>query len=303
MRMKKVLSIIVLSLISVMGFAQELDCNVQINSDQIEGSSKSMFNTLQQAISEFINNRRWTDMTIAQQERIECNMTLIVNAVSDNQLSGVLQVQSRRPVYNTTYTTPLLNFRDEKFTFQYTEFEQLEYQDNVFTSNLTAMLAYYVYLIIGYDMDSYAPLGGTPYFQVAENIVLNAQSASLEDAQAAGWKSFSDNRNRYALINNLMDEAFSKYRSFFYAYHRLYLDAMEVNVANARSKIAAELPVIREANRARPSAVAITAFLDAKGDELVNIFQPAPQAERDAVHEVLMDVDPTRNTLYDKLTQ
>lgn len=301
--MKKLLSTLLLVLISTTVFAQELNCNVQINSDQIEGSNKSIFNTLQQAIGEFINNRRWTDMTVAQQERIECNMTLIVNAVTDNQISGVLQVQSRRPVYNTSYTTPLLNFRDEKFTFQYTEFEQLEYQENVFTTNLTSMLAYYVYLIIGYDMDSYSPLGGTPYFQVAENIVLNAQSASLEDAEAAGWKSFSDNRNRYALINNLMDEAFSKYRQFFYAYHRLYLDAMEVNVSNARSKIMAELPVIREANRARPSAVAITAFLDAKGDELVNIFQPAPQAEREAVHEVLMDVDPTRNTLYDKLTQ
>lgn len=301
--MKKLLSTLLLVWVSTTVFAQELNCNVQINSDQIEGSNKSIFNTLQQAIGEFINNRRWTDMTVAQQERIECNMTLIVNAVTDNQISGVLQVQSRRPVYNTSYTTPLLNFRDEKFTFQYTEFEQLEYQENVFTTNLTSMLAYYVYLIIGYDMDSYSPLGGTPYFQVAENIVLNAQSASLEDAEAAGWKSFSDNRNRYALINNLMDEAFSKYRQFFYAYHRLYLDAMEVNVSNARSKIMAELPVIREANRARPSAVAITAFLDAKGDELVNIFQPAPQAEREAVHEVLMDVDPTRNTLYDKLTQ
>ena len=301
--MKKTLIIIGLIWVCLAGVAQELNCNVQVNSDKIEGSNKSMFNTLQQAISEYVNNRRWTDMTFAQHERIECNMTLIVNAVTDNQIAGVLQVQSRRPVFNTSYTTPLLNFRDEKFTFQYTEFEQLEYQENVFTSNLTAMLAYYAYLMIGLDMDSYDPLGGTPYFQAAESIVLSAQSASLEDAEMAGWKSFSDNRNRYALINNLMDEAFAKYRTFFYTYHRLCLDVMEVNVANARTKIATELPVIREANRARPSAIAITAFLDAKGDELVNIFSPAPQAEREAVHEVLMDVDPTRNTLYDKLTQ
>lgn len=301
--MKKITAIIAMLWMCLVGFAQELNCNVQVNSDQIEGSNKSIFNTLQQSVSEFVNNRRWTDMTFAQQERIECNMTLIINSVSDNLITGVMQVQSRRPVYNTAYTTPLLNFRDEKFAFQYTEFEQLEYQDNVFTSNLTSMLAYYVYLIIGYDMDSYAPMGGTPYFQIAENIVLNAQSASLEDSEAAGWKSFSDNRNRYALINNLMDEAFAKYRHFFYTYHRLCLDVMEVNVANARTKIAEELPVIREANRARPSAVAVIAFLDAKGDELVNIFSPAPQAERETVHEILMDVDPTRNTLYDKLTQ
>lgn len=296
---------LLLLVLGTMGWmkAQELNCNIQINADQIQGTNTSVFNTLQQSINDFVNNRRWTDMTFANQEKIDCNMTIILSSYSDNIMVGTLQVQSRRPVYNTSYSSPILNFRDEHFTFSYTEFEQLEYQDNVFTTNLTAMLAYYIYLIIGYDMDTYSRLGGTPYFQKAEDIALAAQSASLDESEAAGWKSFSDTKNRYALINNLMDEAFKSYRSFLYDYHRLALDEMVANVANARAKIAEGLPVIREANRARPSAIAIVAFLDAKGDELVNIFSKGSEAEKNTVHEILMDVDPTRNTLYDKLLE
>ena len=283
---------LLLLVLGTMGWmnAQELNCNIQINADQIQGTNTSVFNTLQQSINDFVNNRRWTDMTFANQEKIDCNMTIILSSYNDNMMVGSLLVQSRRPIYNTSYSSPILNFRDENFSFTYTEFEQLEYQDNVFTTNLTAMLAYYIYLIIGYDMDTYSRLGGTPYFQKAEDIALAAQSASLEESEAAGWKS-------------LMDEAFKPYRSYLYDYHRLALDEMVANVTNARAKIAEGLPVIREANRARPSAIAIVAFLDAKGDELVNIFSKGSEAEKTNVHEILMDVDPTRNTLYDKLLE
>lgn len=302
--MKRILLIITLSWAYMLAVsAQELNCTVSVNADKIQGSNTSMFTTLQQAVSEFVNNRRWTDMTYATQERIECTMNFVINSVNDNVVSAVLQVQSRRPVFNTSYNSPILNFRDENFTFTYTEFEQLEYQDNVFTGNLTSMLAYYIYLIIGYDMDTYTRYGGTPYFQMAENIVSNAQGASLEDAEAAGWKSFSDMRNRYALINNLMDEAFKKYRSFLYDYHRLGLDEMIANVSNARARIAAGMPVLQESNRARPSAIAIIAFLDAKGDELVNLFMKGTEQEKTKVHDILMAVDPTRNTLYDKIIE
>ena len=183
---------LLLLVLGTMGWmkAQELNCNIQINADQIQGTNTSVFNTLQQSINDFVNNRRWTDMTFANQEKIDCNMTIILSSYSDNIMVGTLQVQSRRPVYNTSYSSPILNFRDEHFTFSYTEFEQLEYQDNVFTTNLTAMLAYYIYLIIGYDMDTYSRLGGTPYFQKAEDIALAAQNASLDESEAAGWKSF-----------------------------------------------------------------------------------------------------------------
>ena len=283
--------------------AQELNCNVTINSDKIEGSNKSVFNTLQQSISEYVNTLRWTNMTFTEQERIECNMMIIVNSVADNQFMAELQVQSRRPVYGSSYNSTLINFKDNNFNFTYQEYDRLEYQQNVFTTNLTAMLAYYCYLIIGYDMDSYSRLGGTPYFQQCENIVNAAQTASIEDNEMIGWKAFDSNRNRYALINNLMDEAFKPYREFVYTYHRLALDEMTQNVANARARIAEELPVLRTVNRARPATYAVNTFIDAKADELVDIFSKGTPEEKKKVYEILMDIDPTRGNTYDKINQ
>jgi hypothetical protein len=168
--------------------------------------------------------------------------------------------------------------------------------DSTITSNLTAVLAYYAYLIIGYDQDSYARLGGTPFFEAAERIVNAAQAADL-----VGWKAFESSKNRYSLVNNLTDEAFKKYRNYFYEYHRMGLDEMSVNMTNARARIAAGLPLVREANRARPSAVIIASFLDAKNDELINIFSKATDKEKKEAVEVLMDVNPTQTERYEKI--
>ena len=159
--------------------AQELKCTVTINSDQVQGSNKDMFNTLKQSIEEFVNNSKWTNLTYQEKERIECNIMLVVKSIENNILNCELTCQSRRPVFGTSYTTPILNFQDNTFSFAYQEFDRLDFQQNTFTSNLTAMIAYYCYLIIGYDMDSFSRLGGTPYFQTCENIVTAAQSASL----------------------------------------------------------------------------------------------------------------------------
>lgn len=282
-------------------YAQEINCTVTINSDQVPGSNKSVFNTLQTSIEEYMNQNRWTNMTFSAKEKIECSMMIIVKSVSDNAFTCEMQLQSRRPVYNTTYTTPLINFKDNNFNFTYQEFDRLEYQQNQFTTNLTAMLAYYCYLIIGYDMDSFSRLGGTPYFQACEDIVSACQSASMESLEQKGWLAFDSNRNRYALINNLMDEAFRKYREYFYEYHRLGLDEMQANVANGRARIANGISVLRDANRARPATFVVNAFLDAKSDELVNIFQKGTDAEKKSVYEILIDVDPTRQSTYDKI--
>ena len=168
--------------------------------------------------------------------------------------------------------------------------------ENTITSNLTAVLAYYAYIIIGYDQDSFSRLGGSPYFQAAERIVNAAQSSDLK-----GWKAFESPRNRYALVNNLTDEAFKKYRNYFYEYHRLGLDEMSANVVNARAKILAGLPLLREANRARPSAIVITSFMDAKSDELVNIFSKGTANEKKQAVEILSDVQPTQSDKYEKI--
>lgn len=282
--------------------AQELQCQVTVNSDQIEGSNKSIFNTLQTSITEFVNTTRWTNMTFTDAERIECSMMIVVQSVTDNLFIAELQVQARRPVYGTSYTTTLLNFKDNYFNFTYQEYDRIEYQPNSVTSNLAAMLAYYCYLIIGHDMDSFSRLGGTPYFQQCENIVSMAQSASLENSELTGWQAFGSNRNRYTLTNNLMDEAFQGYRNFYYEYHRLALDQMATNVANARARIAEGLPVLREANRSRPATYLINTFLDAKSDELTNIFKRGSSDEKEQAYSILMDIDPTRNTLYETIT-
>ena len=177
--------------------AQELKCTVTINSDQVQGSNKEMFNTLKQSIEEFVNTSKWTNLTYQDKERIECSMMLIVKSVENNIVRCDFTCQSRRPVYGTTYSTTVLNFQDNTFAFAYQEFDRMDFQQSTFTSNLTALIAYYCYLIIGYDMDSFARLGGTPYFQMCENIVTAAQSASLDEAEAKGWKAFDSNRNRY----------------------------------------------------------------------------------------------------------
>mgnify|MGYP002521156453 FL=1 len=301
MTFRNILSALGLVLCMCVAQAQELNCTVTINSDQVPGSNKSVFNTLQSSIEEFINQNRWTNMTFATREKIDCSMMIVVKSVADNQYTCEMQLQSRRPVYNTTYTPPLINFKDNNFNFTYQEYDRLEYQQNQFTTNLTAMLAYYCYLIIGYDMDSFSRLGGTPYFKACEDIVSACQSASMESLEQKGWQAFDSNRNRYALINNLMDEAFRKYREYFYEYHRLGLDEMQANVANGRARIAGGIGVLRDANRARPATYVINTFLDAKADELVNIFQKGTDAEKKSVYEILVDIDPTRQATYDKI--
>jgi hypothetical protein len=301
--MKRLLFILPLFCISISLCAQELKCTVSINSDQVEGSNKSIFTTLQQSIEEYVNTLRWTNMTFQEKERIECSMLLVVKSMQDNVFTCEFTCQSRRPVYGTSYYTPTLNFKDNNFVFSYQEYDRLDYQQSTFTTNLTALLAYYCYLIIGHDMDSFAKLGGTPYFQACESIVNAAQSASLDNAEAVGWKAFESNRNRYALINNLMDEAFKKYRIYYYDYHRHGLDEMVNNVANGRARIAKDFKVLKEAYSARPATYVIGAFLDAKSDELINIFQGGTSEEKKLVYDLLMDIDPTRQNQYDKINQ
>ncbi len=290
----------ILLLVFSVGFssAQELKCNLMINSDKIQGTNKSVFTTLQTAATEFMNNRRWTDLAFEDNERIECSINIIVNSVEDNNFNCEMLVQARRPVFNSAYTTNLLNHRDKKVSFTYTEFETLEFNESSLNSNLTAILAFYAYLIIGYDMDSFSRLGGTPYFRAAENIAVQAQSTDW-----LGWRSIEKDWNRYTLINNIMDEAFKKYREYFYEYHRLGLDEMSVNVTNGRAKIAGGMEVLREAYRARPMSVLISLFLDAKNDEIINIFKQGSSEEKEKVIDILTTVNPSQTNRYEQINR
>lgn len=301
--MRHIVAILALIAMSIPMKAQELKCTISINSEQVQGSNKAVFTTLQQSMEEFVNTQRWTNMTFQEKERIECSMMIVVKNVQDNMFVCEFTCQSRRPVFGTTYTTPTLNIKDENFTFTYQEYDRMEFQTNTFTTNLTALVAYYCYLIIGHDMDSFAKLGGTPYFQVCEDIVTSAQSASIDNAEMVGWKAFESNRNRYALTNNLMDEAFKKYRAYYYDYHRHGLDEMVNNVANGRARIAKDIKVLKEAYNARPATYLVGTFLDAKADELVNIFKSGTAEEKNRVYELLMDIDPTRQDTYENINR
>ena len=290
--------------------SQELNCNVQVNSDKIEGSNKELFEVLRQSVSEFLNSNKWTNLTFSPQEKIDCNLLIIVGALEDNLLTCEATIQASRPVYNTTYTTTILNMRDPNFTFTYQAYDQLLYQQSTFQSNLTAMLAYYVYLILGIDADSYQRLGGTPYFQMCESIVSSAQTASgLTDGESAGWAfsrsigGFKGGSGRYVIANELVDEAFKPYRQFFYEYHRTGLDEMQANVDNARARIAKGITALKETNKARPSNATIPMFLDAKSDELINIFSGGTDTEKNEVCELLSSIDPTRSSEYEQMKE
>jgi Domain of unknown function (DUF4835) len=285
--------------------SQELNCTVTINSDQVASASanKSIFTTLTKSMMEFLNNRRWTEMTFASSERIECSINMVVKKVDGDMITADLQVQSRRPVFGANYKSTLFNYKDNFFSFKYKEFDQLEMNGPTsFSSNLTAVLAYYAYIIIGYDMDSFSRLGGSPYFTLAESIV-NA-SQGTDGYNDGGWEaSFKNTKNRYALINNLNDEAFKKFRNFIYEYHRLGLDEMSANAENARARISTGLPLLREANRARPSAIAITTFFDAKDDELINIYTKASTKEKADALEIFNDINPTKSSRYEQINK
>jgi len=277
--------------------AQELTCTVTVNADKIKSSNKQIGPSLQKAMADFINSRKWTDLQFQTNEKIECSFLVTISTQTDEKtFTGTLQVQARRPVYNSSYYTPLIAFKDENFNFEYIEMSPLEYTDGSYTSNLTAVLAYYSYLIIGYDADSYSKLGGTSYFEKAESIVNLAQSESDK-----GWKAFGDDRNRYALINNLLDENLRKFREFYYDYHRLGLDEMANDADKGSSKIASSIQYLRDVNHVRASCVALTSFLEAKRDEIVNIFSKAPTTEKNDVYNLLMDIDPSQSAKYEPI--
>lgn len=297
----KLFFIVLISLLVPFAYAQELNCNLTLNTDKLEGTNKQVFTTLEKDLKDFMNSQQWTEMTFADFERIDCNFMIIVNSYANDIVKCELQVQASRPVYNSNYTTTIFNFRDQDFNFTYREFDPIEVNTSTYESNLTAVLAYYAYIIIGLDMDSYSRLGGSPLFSAAEQIVTLSQSRSNED-ESKGWKAFDSNKNRYALASNLNDDRFRSIREFFYEYHRLALDNMYANVDNARAKIAAGLPVLREVNRQQPNAVLIVSFLDSKSDELINIFKGHGTAEeKKSVHEILMDLNPTASARYDEI--
>ncbi len=281
--------------------SQELKCNVQFVSQQIQGTNKQVFQTLQTAVYEFMNNMNWTNHVYAIDERIEVNfMFNITEQMSADEFRGTLTIQSRRPIFNTNYNTVMLNFVDNNIHFRYVEFEPLEYDATQHTSNLTSLLAYWAYMIIGLDYDSYGYLGGTPYFSQAENIVQNAQNA-----REGGWKPFEslDHKNRYWLVVDILNDGYRPLREFQYGYHRQGLDVMDQKVTEGRAAIAENLDKLQAIYRKKPDPFIywLQLILEAKSDELINIFSESFTEEKTRAIRILQEIDPANKTKYEKI--
>ena len=278
--------------------AQELNARITINSDKVQATNKQVFTTLQTALTEFVNNKKWTDATFAVNERIDCSMTLIINEmVSDNSFKGEIQIQARRPVYNSSYTTTILNYRDTELSFDYTEFEPLEYTENVLNSNLTATIVFYIYTILGLDFDSFAPKGGSAFWQQAQQIVSLAQAQS----SWSGWKAFENDRNKHALVTALTDNTSDMFREMWYTYHRKGLDEMAANSDRGRTTIIELIPILEQIKSARPTSTVLQMFADAKLDEIVLIYSKATSQETQEGYKKLSNLYPALTTRMESL--
>jgi hypothetical protein len=295
--MKKIFLYMVLALVGFRVSAQDLNARVQVLSPKIQGSNKRIFQTLETAMKDFLNGRKWSADPILPQERIDCNFVLnITNWDGSSNFSGELQVQSSRPVYSSTYSSTLLNINDKDIDFIYNEGQTIDYTDQSFQSNLSSIMAFYAYIIVGLDYDTFSLYGGSPYFANAQTVINNAQSGSYR-----GWKAFDGNVNRYWLSENLNNKLYAPLRSFMYDYHRNGLDAMADNVAKGRKEITSILPTLQQINRQRVGSMFPLVFYTAKSDELVSLYGKADPQERVQAMNILLQADPANGNKYQTL--
>lgn len=293
--MKKLVGTYLFLLISLMlnptsMTAQELNCTVEINSTQIQGT-EHVFESLKEAINEYMNTNKFSTAQFSPNEKIECRLYLTVSEYANDLIKGDLQVQATRPVYNSSYTTTLLNLKDTDIEFTYIANEQLIFSETTMESNLTAILNYYAYLILANDFDSFSPRGGQAYLEKLSTVVQLAQSAG-----EIGWKAFDDNRNRWAIMNALTDPTTEAYRDLLYTYHRKGLDEMSVAADKGRATITQALQILKQINEKQPMSVALNMWHDAKLDELINVYSKGSQSERDDVYNLLNTLYPTDAT-------
>ena len=281
--------------------AQELDAKVTVNAQKIEGTNTAVFEALQEALKEFINTRQWTNLQFRPNERISCSFSITIEKYDDatGDATASLMVQSSRPVYNSAYTTTVFSTNDPNFSFNYREFDQLEFNADVIDKDLTALIAYYAYLIIGMDLDTMAPLGGTDVLETAKTIVTNAQSLLLS---AKGWKAFSDEKNRFAIINDYLDNGMEDYRKFQYKYYREGLDIMAENADRGRAAITEAFDLLKAARENKPMSRLPELFTEYKRDEIVNIYVgKATAKEKEELYELLSRINASQNTYWRKI--
>lgn len=282
--------------------AQELNAKVTINSSKVGVTDKSVFDNLQKSLEQFVNERQWTELQFRQNERITCNFNITIDKYdkTSNLFECTAMIQANRPVYNSQYTSTLYNNKDADFNFSFAEFDQLNFNEETIDNQLTALFAYYAYLIIGLNLDSFAPMGGTDILQRCMNLTNNAQNLEF-----TGWKAFDSSRNRFAIINDYLDEAMKPFRQLQYDYYRKGFDEMATNAERARANITTSIQEqLKKAHEDKPLSLLPQIWTDYKRDELANIYKgKGNQKEKESVAEILMEINAAQNEAWNKIRQ
>ncbi len=293
--MRSRIAIFVFSLLSLTTGAQELKCSITVNSDQVSQTNQQIFKTLERSLNDFVNRGKWTNRTFKENERINTQMFITITDYESNRFKGTLQIQSSRPVYNTSYETPIFNYKDNDFDFEYIEFQPLAFNENVFESNLISVISYYVYIILGLDADTFSLEGGSDHYRVAQQIVTQAQGSN-----AGGW-SQSDKRSRFELVDNLMSNTYREYRVAMYNYHRKGMDVLSDNNSAGKQVIAGTMKLFETMIKRRPNAFLIQTFFDAKSEEIQNIFSDGPKMDVVGLTETLNRIAPLYSSTWNNI--
>ncbi|WP_420573137.1 DUF4835 family protein [Kordia sp.] len=290
-----VLSILFFSVASFMT-AQELNCQITIDAQQVNQTNQQIFKTLERSLNDFVNKTQWTNKKFAATERINCSMVINVSQYQSDEFVATIQVQSSRPVFNSSFESPVFNFNDRQFRFIYQEFQPIVYNPNAFTSNLVAVVAYYVHIILGIDADTFALRGGSNYYAQAQQIVNLSQSSPF-----LGWKEADGNRTRWRLLDNMLNNTYKEYRTVMYNYHRVGMDKMADDARTAKQAISGSLELFKSLNNRRPNAFLLQTFFDAKAEEIQNIYSGGPKVNVTKLVETLNRVAPFHASKWEKI--
>ncbi len=298
--MKKLSTLLLVIFICSIGFSQELNCRISVNSSNVQTTNKQIFQSLQKDISEFMNTTAWTKYVFKQNERIECNIQITVNKFNGlDRFETTLQITSSRPVYNTSLNSPMLNYREKSdFNFRYIENQPIEYNESSYSNNLAYVLAFYTYIIIGFDFDSYSLFGGEEFFQTAQKLVSNAQSSPEK-----GWKAFesTDQTNRYFLAKDLVSPIYKPLREATYKYHRLGMDIMTDDLTGGKKQITNSIQLLQKVHKKKADSFLMRIFMDAKRKEIINIYSESPSTEVKSVSSILKLIDIAHADDYNKM--
>ncbi|WP_298238896.1 DUF4835 family protein [uncultured Algibacter sp.] len=284
---------ILLLCFSIASFSQELNCNVVVNAQQTGNENLTIFKNLEKQLTEFVNNTKWTNRTFEPQELIDCSMVITITDYSGEAFQGSIQVQSSRPVYGSSFNTPIYNFNDRDFSFRYLEFQNLIYNPTQFSSNLISVLAFHVNMVLALDGDSFSKNGGDIYYKQAQTIVNYSQQENFK-----GWKLEDGLQSRFALIDNVLSPTFAAYRDVMYSYHREGLDVMSENAKKGKEEIASSLKKFEAMNSRRPNSFLLRTFFDSKAEEIEQIFTDGPNVNIASVKETLQKVAPTHSSKW-----